>query len=52
MIIMFQRLFATAILCLTLPVSAATLTITANPPTPGTNDIYNFTGAHPTTAPT
>ena len=40
-----QRLFATAILCLTLSVPAATLTITTSAPTPGTNDIYNFTGA-------
>ena len=42
---MLQRLFAATILCLTLPVQAATLTITTNAPTPGTNDIYNFTGA-------
>jgi len=39
------RLFTIVVLCLTLPVSAATLTIGLSAPTPGTNDIYNFTGA-------
>jgi hypothetical protein len=39
------RLFAIAILGLTLPVQAATLTIGTSAPTPGTNDIYNFSGA-------
>ena len=41
----FRRLFATLALCLTLPIRAATLIITANTPTPGPYDIYNFTGA-------
>ena len=42
---MLQRLFATAILCLLLPVQAATLTTATSGPTPGTNDIFNFAGA-------
>ncbi len=42
---MLQRLFATGILCLTLPAQAATLAITTGTPMPGANDIYNFTGA-------
>jgi len=42
---MFPRLIATAILCLTLPVSAATLTLTGSTPTPDAYDIYNFSGA-------
>jgi hypothetical protein len=42
---MLQRLFATTILGLALPVQSATLTIATSAPTPGTNDIYNFAGA-------
>jgi hypothetical protein len=40
-----QRFFAAAILGLALPVQSAMLTITTGAPTPGTNDVGNFTGS-------
>ncbi len=40
-----QGLLTIAVLCLALPATAGTLSITGNAPTPGTNDVYNFVGA-------